>query len=176
MRIIGILILLISFFSLSVVTVGQESNFPPGTKLAPAKKVVLILSEKEYTEIDYPPRPCVYNELVNMIPSEKILVEAEVKEGKLVNLKHVDKNEHPELTIGLAFTQNQDRKNPFMMLAFENPFDKDLKYEAGIQFHGEQGFKQTSTVLVPAKQGSYEAWPDPLTRIILRNFELIDNK
>jgi hypothetical protein len=85
---------------------GAESTFPSGTKLSPAKKVELILNEKEYVDLDYPSRPCVLDDMVNMIPNEKVLVEAEVKEGRLVNLQHVDKNEHPERTIELEFTQN----------------------------------------------------------------------
>jgi hypothetical protein len=85
---------------------GAESTFPSGTKLSPAKKVELILNEKEYVDLDYPSRPCVLDDMVNMIPNEKVLVEAEVKEGRLANLQHVDKNEHPERTIELEFTQN----------------------------------------------------------------------
>ena len=151
-----------------------ESQFPPGTKLAPAQKVELILSEKEYADLDYPSRPYVIDDMVNMIPDEKILVEAEVKERKLVNLQHVDKNEHPERTIELAFTQNQDKKSPFMVLAVKNPFDKGLKYEAGIQIHGQKGFIKTSTLVVQPKLTIFESWPNPLTWIVLRNFELVD--
>lgn len=114
--------------------------------------------------------------MVNMIPNEKVLVEAEVKGGKLFNLKHVQKSEHPERTIELEFTQNQDRKSPFMMLSLKNPFDKGLKYEAGIQSAGQQVFRQTSTIVVRPKLASFESWPDPLTRILLRNFQLVDIK
>jgi hypothetical protein len=114
--------------------------------------------------------------MVNMIPNVKFVVQVEVKEGKLVNLQHVDKAEHPERTIELEFTQNQDRKSPFMMLSVKNPFDKGLKYEAGIQYHGQQGFHKTSTVVVHPKLSSFGSWPDPIMRILSRNSQLVDVK
>lgn len=177
MRQVAVIVFLLAVCMISFVAEGaEESAFPAGTKLAPAKKVELILNEKDYADLDYPARPCVLDDIVNMIPNEKVLMEAEVKEGKLVNLQHVDKIGHPERTIELEFTQNQDRKSPFMMLSVKNPFDKGLRYEAGIQYHGREGFRKTSTVVVQPKLASFESWPNPLTRILLRNFQLVDTK
>jgi hypothetical protein len=176
MKRVAVLIFLMALCITSFAAEGAESTFPSGTKLAPAKKVELILSEKEYAHLDYPSRPCVLDDMVNMIPNEKVLVEAEVKEGRLVNLQHVDKNEHSERTIELEFSQNQDKKSPFMMLSLKNPFEKGLKYEALVQYHGLEGFRKTSTIVVQPRLASFESWPDPLTRILLRNFQLVDTK
>jgi hypothetical protein len=175
-RLVAVLAFVLVFISGGFIAEGADSTFPAGTKLMPGKKVELILNEQAYVEIDYPSRPCVLNDMVNMIPNEKILVEAEIKDKKLVNLKHVDRIEHPERTIELEFSQKQDRKSPMMLLRVKNPFDKGLRYEAGIQYNGKQDFLQTSTLVVPAKLMNIESWPDPLTRILMRNFQLVDEK
>jgi hypothetical protein len=140
--------------------------------MMPARKVTLIVDETSYTEIDFPARPCVDGGLVNLIPGERILVEADVQGDSLVNLRHVETPEHPKQTIELELTQNQDRKSPFMILRVMHSFPRTLTYEAGIQPLGQQGFVKTTTVPAPPDVTGYESWPTPLTRILLRNFAL----
>ncbi len=140
----------------------------------PAKKVLLILEEQRSIDLDYPSRPCVIDNAINLVPGEKVLVEAEIKGNKLVNLKHVEKIENPDITLELEFTQNQDRKMPFMMLSITNPFSKGLKYQSSIQYPMKEGFYKTSNVGVRANLMSFESWPQPLTRILLTDFELVE--
>jgi hypothetical protein len=153
---------------------AQESVFPSGIKLIPAKKYELILNEKEFTEIDYPARPCVLHDLVNLIPNETIFIEADIQGTKLVNLKYVENLINPGKTLEIQFKQNQDHKSPFMILVVKNPFQRALKYEAGIQLLSQQGFRKTSTLPVGAKLTNFESWPHPVTRILLKNFELVN--
>ena len=142
--------------------------------MMPARRVTIIVDEASYTEIDFPARPCVDGGLINLIPGERVLLEADVQDGVLVNLRHVERSEHPTQTFELEFTQNQDRKSPFMVLRITNSFPKTLTYEAGIQRLGQQGFVRTSTVPAPPGMTGYESWPTPLTRILLRGFRLSD--
>jgi len=148
----------------------KKQEFPPDTKMAPARLVKLIVDKDHYTEINYPARPVVVDGLINMIPGEEIFIEAEVSGDKLVNLKWVDTVKNPDRTIKLSFSQSDDKESPMMMLNITNPFDRDLVYEAGIQVYGRQKFSKTSALPIAAKLGAYEMWPDTITRILLKNF------
>lgn len=159
-------------FVFAITAEANDQSFPAGLPMMPATKVQLILSENENTVVEYPSRPCVYNDRVNLIPGEVILIDAEIIGNKLVNLKHVSKVEHPERTIEWSFTQNKDSKCPYMVLRIKNPFDKGLIYQEDIQRHGRETLTSSCTVVAPAKIVSFESWPYPLTRIQLRNFHL----
>jgi hypothetical protein len=150
------------------------SDFPPGTKLMPAKKVLLILGEQKSMEFEYPSRPCIINDIVNLVPGEKIFIETEVKADRLVSLKQVESIEYPDRTIEVEFNQVQDGKPPFMMLSINNPFSKGLKYQTSIQYPMKERIYKTSNIGVRPKLKSYESWPQPLTRIILNNFQLVE--
>jgi len=157
---------------------AEASSRVPAANTMPARKVTIIVDETSSTEIeiDYPARPCVDRNLVNLILGERILVEADVRDGRLVNLKRVEKTEHPDQTLEIGFSQNQERKSPLMILQISNPFSKLLTYEAGIQPLGRQGFARTSTLPVRPRLTNYESWPNPVTRILLRNFRLLDTQ
>ncbi|MBI5189672.1 MAG: hypothetical protein HZA22_03205 [Nitrospirae bacterium] len=165
----------ILLFSVAVCA-AEPSVFdsPPGTKLMPAKKVKLVLEHGKYTELDYPARPCVMNDTINLALGEKIYIEAEVKDDMLVNLKHVDSIEHPECTMELEFSQSEDSTPPFMMLHITNPFKKDLKYESSVLYYGQYKLRKTSNVGVGAERATYESWPSSITQIVLKNFELVE--
>ncbi len=153
----------------------KTSTTVPAANTMPARKITIIIDETRSTDIDYPSRPCVDDNLVNLIPGERILVEADVRDGRLVHLKRVEKTEHPDQTLEIEFSQNQERKSPFMILQISNPFSKLLTYEAGIQPLGRQSFARTSTLPVQPGLTNYESWPEPLTRIVLKNFRLLDS-
>jgi hypothetical protein len=154
----------------------KAMTFPPGTKLMPARKVKLGIDKEHYAEIDFPARPAVVDDLVNLLPGEKILVEADVKGSHLVNLHVVDVAAHPERTLELEFKQNEDRDNAFMILVVKNPFGRPLHYAAGIQDHGKQGFRKTDVVDVGPGLVNFESWHEPLTRVLLNRFELVDSQ
>lgn len=156
------------------VTDAYGTDLPSDTNFAPGKKVVLIINKENSYEIDFPARPYVVDDLVNLIPGEAIFIEARVQGKKLVKLKQVEKISNPEKTIEIQFKQNQDRASPFMVLSVKSPFQHPLKYVAKIQILGQQEFSKTDTLPVAPRLVSYESWPEPVTRILLGNFELIN--
>lgn len=156
--------------SLGAKSAEPASAADPG--LAPEKKVEIILNEKEFAEVEYEARPFVESDIVNLVPNEKVFVQAEMRKGKIVRLRHVAVNENPERTIEIEFTQNQDRKRPFMTLSVKNPFENELTYDANIQDFGKEDFRKTSTLAVPPQMMNVESWPTPLSRIVLNNFQL----
>jgi hypothetical protein len=151
---------------------AASPEVPPGTPLMPPLKVRLIVDAERYTDIDFPARPAVVRDVVNLIPGETIFVEAEIKGTALVNLKLVKKAVRPERTLTLEFSQTEDREAPMMMLVVKNPFKKAVTYRAEIQRLGEQRFEKTSTVPVQAGLQTFESWPYPITRILLKDFAL----
>jgi len=171
---LSFLILLFFISNLAIAGDKAPTELPPDTIIMPAKKVLLILDEQRSINLDYPSRPCVIDDTVNLAPGEKIFIEAEIRDNRLVNLKQVESVEHPDRTIELEFTQNQERDMPFMMLSISNPFPKGLKYQSSIQYPMKEGFYKTSNVGVRARLKSFESWPQPLTRILLKNFELVN--
>ena len=163
--------------SVALSALGAEPEFPPGTPLRPAKTVELVRDDGKTTvTIDFPARPGVVEDLVNLIPGETVYLEAQVKGDQLVGLKPVEKVAHPEHTLELDFKQERSMNPPAMILKVKNPFKRDLVYEAGIQPEGRQDFFKTSTVPVPAGLQSYESWPHAITRVLLRDFRLQDAK
>ena len=145
---------------------------PPAPKLQPAKKVQLTLDDEREVEIDFPSRPAILNDLVNLIPGEKLLIKTQIRGDRLISLNLVETNVSAERTLEIEFKQERDGKRSFMILSVKNPFDRTLVYEAGIQRHGQQKFVKTSSVPVPAHLEAFESWPEPLTRIMLKNFRL----
>lgn len=168
-------LLAILLFSVNVYAAESSVfDFPPGTKLMPAKKVMLRIDENRVAEIDNPARPSVFEDDVNLAPGEKIYVEAEVKDDKLVKLKQVDDIEHPDVTLEIEFKQVVDKNKTSMMLHIINPFQKSLRYESYAQYYGYDQFRVKKNIGVRARLGVYEMWLSPTKKILLRNFELVD--
>ncbi|WHI45396.1 hypothetical protein [Microbulbifer sp. VAAF005] len=111
--------------------------------------------------------PRVFNDVISVLPGESFYVEADVANGKLVNLKEVPEVVSPEKTITIKFSQMDEKT--MMMLSLSNPFeDVILKFNMEmIDFNGNP--HQTSSCPVIPGGSIYESWPHAIPELIIKN-------
>lgn len=103
---------------------------------------------------------------------QTIHVEAEIIDGKLVDIIAVDEVAHPEKTITATLTQSKDGG---MMLMVSNPFDKVLKFSMGMMPLGEEGLFKTSSCPIIAHGSIFEMWPYPIFQIVLGDGRILED-
>ena len=87
--------------------------------------------------------------ILQLYPGEKVFVETEINNDKIINLKTVKKVIHPEKTIEIEFKQAVNGKvHENMILTVNNPFDKELKYSALIYILNHSKWVETSIIPV----------------------------
>ncbi len=108
---------------------------------------------------------------IQLYPGETIYVEIELKKKKILSMKTVKENIHPEKTIKISFSQTTEGKvHQLMMLHIENPFDLTLDYKATIFLMAYGKWAPTTVVPVWPKKSAYETWPDVLVTIALSDW------
>ena len=137
-------------------------------------KLTLAVDGENYYETDVKAGPYIVGpDVLQIYPTEKVLMEVEQVQGVIKSIKVVKENNNPAKTIEVSFMQNTEgKKHQLMMLTIKNPFDMDLKYRASIFLMKEN--KWVTTNVLPIKRGisSYETWPDIIVTIALDKWEL----
>lgn len=119
------------------------------------------------------PLPIIQQGLITLYAGQAIKVEADVAaDGKLTALKLVPTVTHPEKTLVMSLKQVKLKSGMTMIFEIKNPFDRILRYHAGILgFRGGDSI-MTSTCPVLAKLQNTESWPEPVFMISLAGLEL----
>ncbi|MGZ3884307.1 MAG: hypothetical protein ACXVP0_13185 [Bacteroidia bacterium] len=110
---------------------------------------------------------------LQIFPGETLLVEADVEQDRLVDLKVVPQIRHAEKTMRISFKQTTEGKlHKFMLLEISNPFDSELRYNTDMNLM-ESG-QWAKTPVLPVKPGisAIETWPDIITSLALSDFVL----
>ncbi len=114
---------------------------------------------------------------IYILAGQSLNVEADIVDGKLTNMHLVDKIVHPEKTLTIKlFQADKPTKTLNMMLIVHNPFDKTIKYSAGMMvLDGPDGaIYATDSCPVMAKIMGIENWPMPIFQLVLTNFHTLD--
>lgn len=121
------------------------------------------------------PNPLVQYDHVYLFPGQTLYIEAEVDGDKLVNLRMVPANAHPEKTLVLTFEQRETQGQYGMFLDIHNPFMLWLKYHAAVvDADTALGMlKQTSTCPVIPGSNASENWPHPIFQLVLSDFHFL---
>ena len=115
----------------------------------------------------------VKDNILQIYPSESVLIEVEINENEIKSMKIVGKNKNPSKTIEINFIQKTNgRKHEFMMLEVKNPFKKILNYDAMMYIVGKDKWLKTSIIPVQPKLGSFEIWYDVIITLVLSNWRL----
>ncbi|MGH1384672.1 hypothetical protein [Kordia sp.] len=127
-----------------------------------------------YYQQEVPKSPYFVKEKVLQIyPSEKLFIEAEVKADSIYSMKVVKENLNPEKTITLEFIQNVEGKSHAgMMLTVKNPFEKRLTYEALMYINGGSKWISTSIIPIRPKLMNFEMWNDIILSLVLVEWKL----
>lgn len=132
----------------------------------------LAVDPERYYSMEVPQSAYFVKEKVLQIYcSEKVFVEAEIKGDTIHSMKVVEKNKHPEKTIEISFTQNdEDRKNIMTMLNVKNPFNKTLVHDAMMFTPMSNKWTSTSIIPIQPKLQNFESWPHPIITLVLDNW------
>ncbi|SFC51597.1 hypothetical protein SAMN05660479_01821 [Microbulbifer thermotolerans] len=111
--------------------------------------------------------PRVFNEMISVLPGESFYVEAELEDGKLVNMKEASENSNPDKTIIIKFNQVENETG--MMLSIYNPFETVvLKFNMDmVDFFGTP--HKTSSCPIMPQAYIFESWPHPIPELIIKN-------
>lgn len=157
--------------ALLVITTGcaarQKTPTPPPPEVV--ERLAVICSTTPCRPIrGGPPVPYVFNDAVSVYPGEKFAFTGEVKEGRLVDLRHVALDA-PGPKLVVDFTSSDSAAN----LAVDNSFDVILKYRAGMVVTGDSRPRGTSSCPVVAGGGAYEMWPHGIDVLLLDSFRVL---
>lgn len=120
------------------------------------------------------PIPIAQERFISLFPGETIYVEAEAKDGHLVNWKAVESNTNPDKT--LIFTLEQSAELRGMLLNVTNPFPQMLKYHVEMMLPNSEDLHKTSSCpVVPNGGQGYEIWPNAIFQLVFHDFRLIES-
>jgi len=113
------------------------------------------------------------NNTVQIYPGEKLFIETEVLKNKIITMKSVKEIKYSTKTIVITFTHVDENKvYSRTMLDIENPFRKDLIYEAKMFLMKNNKWVQTNVYPVRSKLSSIEIWPDVIVTMALTGWKL----
>jgi hypothetical protein len=122
------------------------------------------------------PLPIVTGSMVTVWPGENVLVEADVEEGRLVNLRAVTELTHAERTLTFRLDQPPDvGDGTGMILKVTSHFPGVLKYRLGLMRVTEKRLEGTSSCPLVAGQPVYEHWPYPIFQVTAKDFRFVDS-
>jgi hypothetical protein len=99
-----------------------------------------------------------------VLAGQTVLIEADVVDGKLVNLVAVDHMTNPAKTISARFEQIDGKG---MMLTTNNPFRQWLKFSMSIMPLDRAELLKTSSCPIGPGISTFEMWPAPIFQVIL---------
>jgi hypothetical protein len=119
-----------------------------------------------------PSDPVIQSGVISILPGEKLFIEADLVDNKIVNLKHVKTNLNPARTFVLEFDQSDCygyiKGGICMLLSLKNPFGVPIKFNMEmVDLRG--GLHQTSSC--PGFPGSTikEHWSHPIPQLNIAN-------
>lgn len=156
----------LTFFLLCFFSNAQEKR--------KAFTLAIAADETQQYEAAIPESPYFVKEnILQLYCGEKLLVECEVEEGKIIAMKVVETNTHPEKTIAIDFSQSaEDRKKINTTLIVKNPFDQVLRYDALMFTPLGQEWRETSILPIRPKLMNFEMWPHAIVTLVLENWRL----
>ncbi|MEI8280282.1 MAG: hypothetical protein WCG87_11005 [Bacteroidota bacterium] len=139
-------------------------------------KLKLAVDGDNYYETDIKAGPYIVGQdVLQIYPTEKVLLEVEETNGVIKSIKVVKENINPTKTIEVSFMQNTEgKKHQLMLLSIKNPFDMELKYRASIFLMKEKKWEFTNVLPIMGGLFSYETWPDIIVTIALDKWELLN--
>lgn len=165
---------------------GTQSELDASCKLPvyqclyqPVHISVILRDGSKFDTTLPPPTPIVQPGQLFIFPGQTLYLEADLDGDKLTNFKLVPSVVHPEKTLTLKFTQESGgAAGNMMMFNISNPFDRPMKYRAGLMHldPADSRLFKTSACPVVAKGNAFETWSEPLFQLVMADFHLVDPK
>lgn len=139
------------------------------TKCRPARAVELAIDGDRTVKFNVPAAPYMQDDMIAVVHGDDIAVTGDRQGDKLVHLRLAKPGEQ---AIKIKFRQERMGGKRAMMLQIRNPFDKPLRYEAGMNVGREQ-IEPTSSCPVPAGIFAIETWPHPIVALYIRDLRFV---
>ena len=151
---------------------GQTDN----SNLRPAFELKLLVNNKQFYSSPLSESRYIINDsIIQIFPGEKLLIETDSINNKLVKLKKVNAVSDPKRTLIVEFSQVSEKKSHmYMQLIITNPYGKSLHYKALMNLMKSNRWVGTSVVPIMPGLQSIEMWPDIITSLALSGFEFKD--
>jgi hypothetical protein len=167
-----VLILFLIFLSVPFNSIAQDSTIlkrTPYTLRIDVDKVNFYEDQIGATPYVFP------NNGIQIYPGETIYVEVEQDNGVIKSMKAVKEINKPKTTLTITFSQTSENKiHQMMMLKIENPFPKNLAYEAKMFLLKQNKWFDTDVYPVMAGLSAFETWPDIIISLGLGSWKFTD--
>ena len=166
------LILVLFFSSVPFNSTGQDSAILKRTPYT----LRIDVDNINFYEDQIGATPYVFpNNGMQIYPGETIYVEVEQDKGVIKSMKAVKKINNPKTTLTITFSQKSESKiHQMMMLKIQNPFPKNLTYEAKMFLLKQNKWFDTDVYPVMAGLSAFETWPDIIISLALGNWKFTD--
>jgi hypothetical protein len=115
------------------------------------------------------------NNGMQIYPGETIYVEVEQDNGVIKSMKAVKQINSPKTTLTISFSQKSENKiHQMMMLKIQNPFPKNLTYDAKMFLMKQNKWFDTGVYPVMAGLSAFETWPDIIISLGLGSWKFTD--
>ncbi len=166
------LILVLFFSSVPFNSTGQDSAILKRTPYT----LRIDVDNVNFYEDQIGATPYVFpNNGMQIYPGETIYVEVEQDKGVIKSMKAVKKINNPKTTLTITFSQKSENKiHQMMMLKIQNPFPKNLTYEAKMFLLKQNKWFDTDVYPVMAGLSAFETWPDIIISLGLGSWKFTD--
>ncbi len=140
--------------------------------------VGLITNDGSSFAVDFEiPLPIVQDGWVSIFPGDTLYVEGTDSGDSLTDLTAVKEIQDPDRTLIIRFWQEKrEDEGMMMLLSIQNPFERPIKYHAGMMFpeDDDAGLRKTSSCPVLGNgKSAYEMWPDAIFQLVLFDFRFL---
>ena len=166
------LILVLFFSSVPFNSTGQDSAILKRTPYT----LRIDVDNINFYEDQIGATPYVFpNNGMQIYPGETIYVEVEQDKGVIKSMKAVKKINNPKTTLTITFSQKSENNiHQMMMLKIQNPFPKNLTYEAKMFLLKQNKWFDTDVYPVMAGLSAFETWPDIIISLGLGRWKFTD--
>ena len=167
-----ILFLVVITLTLTVSSKGQDTTVLKRTPYT----LKIEVDKKNFYEDEIGATPYVFpNNGMQIYPGETIYVEVIEENGIIKSMKAVKEITKPNTTLTIKFSQKSENKvHQMMMLEVQNPFLKNLTYEAQMFLLSNKKWVKTSIYPVMAGLSGFETWTDIIISLGLSNWKFIN--
>ena len=166
------LILVLFFSSVPFNSTGQDSAILKRTPYT----LRIDVDNINFYEDQIGATPYVFpNNGMQIYPGETIYVEVEQDKGVIKSMKAVKKINNHKTTLTITFYKKSENNiHQMMMLKIQNPFPKNLTYEAKMFLLKQNKWFDTDVYPVMAGLSAFETWPDIIISLGLGSWKFTD--
>ena len=167
-----ILFLVVSTLTFTISSKGQDTTVLRRTPYT----LKIEVDKKNFYEDQIGATPYVFpNNGMQIYPGETIYVEVAEEKGIIKSMKAVKEIANPKITLTIKFSQKSENKiHQMMMLEVQNPFPKNVTYEAKMFLFRNKKWVITSIYPVMAGLSGFETWTDIIISLGLDNWKFTE--